>query len=390
MPRPCTARRPPVRRAYYALVKSAARLGISGALGLNFFYEPFDASGLDASAATARPACGTPTLFRSPRPPSLCTLFYLSSSGSMLYNRILITGANGLLGQALVARMSRFPEYDVLATGRDDAPRYEGGSCGYAPLDITDPEAVHSIFQDFAPNVVINCAAMTEVDRCEANKEACWAVNVRAVETLAEACKALGARLIQVSTDFVFDGEDGPYREDARPDPVNYYGRSKLAAENVAREAGMSKWAIVRTVLVYGTGHHLSRSNIALWLIEQLANGESVHIVTDQWRTPTYVDDLATGIERLVHFEKTGVYHLSGRELLTVHDFAQTIADVFGFDDSLIHPVTSDYFDGAAPRPARTGFIILKAETELDYKPRPLREALVHLGNKLDLPVTSP
>jgi dTDP-4-dehydrorhamnose reductase len=101
------------------------------------------------------------------------------------------------------------------------------------------------------------------------------------------------------------------------------------------------------------------------------------------------VGDLAIGIERLVHFEKTGIYHLSGREMLSVHDFALTVADVFGQDASLIHPVSSDYFDSAAPRPPRTGFIILKAETELGYKPRSLRDALVHLGNKLDLPVTS-
>lgn len=307
----------------------------------------------------------------------------------MLYNRILITGANGLLGQALVARMSRFPEYDVLATGRDDTPHYAGGSCGYAPLDITDRNAIRTTFQDFAPNVVINCAALTEVDRCEETRSACWATNARGVQYLAEECSEIGARLIQVSTDFVFDGEDGPYREDARPNPVNYYGRSKLAGENAVRAAGMSKWAIVRTVLVYGTGHELSRSNFVLWLLDELLNGRSVHIVNDQWRTPTYVDDLAVGIERLVHFEKTGVYHLSGRELLSIHEFAHTIADVFGLNDALIHSVSSDYFESAAPRPPRTGFIILKAETELGYKPRPLREALIHLGRRLDLPVTS-
>lgn len=308
----------------------------------------------------------------------------------MLYNRILITGANGLLGQALVARMSRFPEYDVLATSRDDTPRFEGGSCGYAPLDITNASDVEALFRDFSPNVVINSAAMTQVDHCEEARSACWDVNARAVEYLAEQCQEYGARLIQVSTDFVFDGEDGPYREDARPNPVNYYGRSKLAAENAARGAGMSKWAIVRTILLYGTAHDLGRSNFVLWLLDELMHGRPVHIVTDQWRTPTYVDDLATGIERLVHYEKTGLFHMSGREMMSMYDFALTIADVFGQDPSLIHPVTSDYFEDAAPRPPRTGFIVLKAETEVGYKPRPLRTALSHLGNRLDLPVTSP
>lgn len=308
----------------------------------------------------------------------------------MLYNRILITGANGLLGQALVKRMSRFPEYDVLATSRSDTARFKGGSCGYAPLDITKADDVKALFHDFAPNVVINCAAMTQVDRCDEERSACWNVNARAVQYLADQCQEHGARLVQVSTDFVFDGEDGPYREDARPNPVNYYGRSKLAGENAARGAGMSKWAIVRTILLYGTGHDLGRSNFVLWLLGELMNGNPVHIVTDQWRTPTYVDDLAVGIERLVHYEKTGIYHLSGRELMSIYDFALTIADVFGQDPSLIHPVTSDHFDEAAPRPPRTGFIVLKAETELGYKPRPIRTALRHLGNKLDLPVTSP
>lgn len=307
----------------------------------------------------------------------------------MLYNRILITGANGLLGQALVARMSRFPEYDLLATGRDDSPRFRGGSCGYAPLDITNLDDVQAIFQDFTPSVVVNCAAMTEVDQCEKERAACWQVNARAVRHLAEECRDCGARLIQVSTDFVFDGDDGPYREDARPHPVNYYGRSKLAGENAVREAGLSKWGIARTMLVFGTGHQLSRSNFVLWLIDKLMNGERVHIVNDQWRMPTYVDDLAVGIERMVHYEKTGIYHLSGRDLVTIYDLALTVAEVFGFDPALIQPVTSDYFDTAADRPPRTGFIILKAETELGYKPRPLRKALRHLGTKLDLPVTS-
>ncbi len=303
----------------------------------------------------------------------------------MLFNRILITGANGLLGQALVRRMSQFPEYDVLATARDDEPRFEGGSCGYAPLDVTQPDEVENLFQDFTPNVVINCAALSDVAECEENRNEAWAVNARAVKTLARSCRDTGARLVQVSSDFVFDGKRGPYREDARPNPVNYYGRTKLAGENAVREVGLSNWAIVRTVLLYGTGENLSRSNVVLWMIDELSKGRPLHIVDDQYRTPTYVDDLATGIERLVHFEKTGIYHISGREFLTVYELACTVADVFGFDASDIHPVSSDHFEDAVERPPKTGFIILKAETELDYDPRPLEEGLQDLGRRLGL-----
>lgn len=307
----------------------------------------------------------------------------------MLYRRVLITGANGLLGQELVTRMSQFPEYDVLATGRDDEPRFRKASCGYTRLDITQSDDVRHLFQDFAPDVVINCGAMTQVDLCEDARDDCWKVNVEAVEGLAKHCHTIGARLLQVSTDFIFDGEGGPYREDARPRPVNFYGKSKLAAENVTREAGLDKWSIARTVLVFGTGEDLPRSNIVLWVIDQLSKGNIINVVTDQWRTPTYAPDLARGIERMVRFGKTGVFHLSGRELLNVYEFALLVAKVFDLDASLIHPTDGTHFQQRAARPLKTGFIILKAETEIGYKPRSIKEALRHLGARLGLPVTS-
>ncbi|SRR5690606_13081302 len=307
----------------------------------------------------------------------------------MLYKRVLITGANGLLGQELVRLMSRYPEYDVLATARDPAPRFQGCSCGYAPLDITDAAAARRIFQDFTPSVVINCAAMTQVDDCETARDACWEINADAVEMLARQSEKVGAHLIQVSTDFVFDGEDGPYREDARPNPLSYYGKSKQAGENAARGAGIDRWSIARTVLVYGTGERLGRSNFVLWVIQKLSNGEPIHVVTDQWRTPTYAPDLAAGIERIARYGKPGIFHLSGREYLSIYEFAQTIAEVFDLDSALIHPTDGSKFSQAAERPAKSGFIILKAETELGYKPRPIRQALRHLGARLGLPVTA-
>ncbi|MFB6229957.1 MAG: dTDP-4-dehydrorhamnose reductase [Salinibacter sp.] len=301
----------------------------------------------------------------------------------MLFNRVLVTGANGLLGQAVVRRLVQSQEYDVLATARDDAPRFDHESCGYAPLDVTQPDDVAAVFRDFTPNVVVNCAAKSDVEACDTNRNEAWAVNARAVKTLAKQCRETGARLVQVSSDFVFNGKRGPYDETARPDPVNYYGRTKLAGENAVREAGRSNWAIVRTVLLYGTGQDLSRSNIVLWIVDQLSQHEPLHIVDDQHRTPTYVDDLAEGIERLIHFEKTGIYHLSGRELVSIYELACTVAEVFDLDDSLIEPVSSDYFDDTVERPSRTGFIILKAETELEYDPRSLEEGLQDLKERL-------
>lgn len=301
----------------------------------------------------------------------------------MLYQRVLITGANGLLGQQLVAVMGRLPQYDVLATGRERTPRFRGGSCGYSRLDITSSDELRRTFVDFAPDVVINCAALTQVDDCEEDRSSCWSVNTDAVAELADLCRTHGTRLIQVSTDFVFSGEDGPYEEDARPDPVNYYGRSKLAAENHARAAGLERWAIARTVLVYGAGRDLSRSNIVLWLIDALSRGQTVTMVTDQFRTPTYAPDLADGIERIVRFGKSGVFHLSGREYMSIYELATRVAEFFGFDPDLVQPTDASAFSQPADRPPKTGFIILKAETELGFKPRSFEESLADLAREL-------
>ncbi len=301
----------------------------------------------------------------------------------MLYQRILITGANGLLGQELVRQMSSHPAYDVLATAREREPRFTGGSYGYVPMDITDEQAVSTIFQDFSPDVVINCAAMTQVDACESDREACWSVNADAVENLSKLCLANGSRIVQLSTDFIFDGLDGPYKENDRPNPLSYYGRSKLAGENAARRAGMEQWAIARTVLVYGAGEHLSRSNFVLWVIEKLSNSEAIDIVTDQWRTPTYAPDLAKGIERIVRYQKQGVLHISVRELFSIYDMAVIVAEAFDLDTNLIRPTDGSSFAQPAVRPPKTGFLILKAETELGYKPHAFQDALHDLARRL-------
>ena len=308
----------------------------------------------------------------------------------MLYRRILITGANGLLGQELVAVLSRHPDFDVLATGRNDNLFAAGSSCGYTQLDITNQKAVKDLVGDFTPDVIVNCAAMTHVDHCENEKQLCWDVNVEAVEYLARTCKQHGAKLVHISTDFVFDGEHGPYREGDRPNPVNFYGKSKLAAENAVRKAGLLNWAIVRTVLLFGTGKNMSRSNIILWIIDQLSKGQNIRIVDDQWRTPTYAPDLAMGIQKLVRYDKQGVYHLSGREFISIYDLALKVAAVFDLESSLIERANSRSFSQTAARPPITGFIILKAESEFGYRPRTIEQALAHLGARLGLPVSTP
>jgi dTDP-4-dehydrorhamnose reductase len=306
-----------------------------------------------------------------------------------LYHRVLVTGASGLVGRAVVERMAGMPETDLLATSREATPLAPFASGGYAPLDVRDPEAVRRMFDDFAPTAVVHCAGMSKVDACEADRDACWEVNVHATAALARACRASGARLVLLSTDFVFDGEDGPYDEAARPGPLNFYGRSKLAAENAVRSAGHERWAIVRTTLVFGAGEHVRRGNFATWLLARLAAGEAVSVPEDQLRTPTYALDLADGIAALVTRRRSGVYHMTGRELLRVVDFARQIARHFDLDESLISPASTARLHPEHPRPLRAGLLILKAETELGYRPRPLEASLDDLALRLGLPVGS-
>ena len=309
----------------------------------------------------------------------------MSASKDILFGRILVTGANGLLGQALVRTLSTAPQYDVLASARDSELFAGGVSCGYTPVDITDYARVRRTFEDFSPGVVVNCAAMTQVDLCETEREDCWRVNVDAVENLASLCRSFGSRFVQLSTDFVFDGDDGPYRETDRPDPVNFYGKSKLASENVSRAAGEDRWSVVRTILVFGQEARLSRSNILLWVAGELGAGRQIRVVTDQFRSPTYNVDLAVGIEQLIRTQATGIFHLSGPETMSVFDFARTVAEELNLDASLIIPTDAGSFVQAARRPPRTGFDIRKAKRVLDYHPRSMVEALQDLSAKLSL-----
>jgi len=303
----------------------------------------------------------------------------------MFRDRVLITGANGLLGQTLTRRLTESDGHVVLATARDEALRDKEVACEYLSVDVTSPDEVDAVFADFEPDAVVNCAAMSDVSTCDADRNEAWATNARAVKRLARHCDAARARLVQVSTDFVFNGKRGPYDESARPDPVNYYGRTKLAAENHARDAGRGRWTVVRTVLLYGTGVGLRRQNVVLWMIDRLQQGDPIHVVEDQWRTPTYVPDLADGIETILRKETDGVYHLSGPDMVSIHELALLVADVFGLDETLIHPVPSEYFDEDVVRPRKTGFKLEKAQTELGYDPHSLPDGLRALGRDLEI-----
>jgi dTDP-4-dehydrorhamnose reductase len=234
---------------------------------------------------------------------------------------------------------------------------------------------VARIFEEFRPTDVIHTAAQTQVDLCEQNREQCERVNLTAVEYIAKACRKHNSRLVHLSTDFIFDGEEGPYRESDAPNPVNYYGLCKLRSEEaVKREA--PAYAILRTVLVYGYAAALSRSNIVLWAKSSLEAKKTIQVVHDQFRTPTLAEDLAQACLLAVMKQAQGVYHISGAEQMSILELVQRVARFWELDETLIRPVGSESLQQPARRPPRTGFLLLKAQTELGYRPHAFEAGL--------------
>ena len=296
---------------------------------------------------------------------------------------ILITGSNGLLGQKLVHKLKNNPNYKLIATSKGRNRITEDLSYIYESLDITNQKEVELIFEKFKPEVVINTAAMTNVDSCEAQQEACWDLNVHTVEYLVKSAEKYNSHLIHLSTDFVFDGKNGPYSENDLPNPLSYYGKSKLASENIVLNS-TAKCSIVRTIIVYGIVEDMSRSNIVLWAKGALEKGDQLNIVNDQYRSPTLAEDLADGCILIADQSAEGIYHLSGKDQMSIDELVRRVARHFKLDDSVVREISSESLNQAAKRPPVTGFNLEKAITNLGYEPHSFEEGLSILENQLD------
>jgi dTDP-4-dehydrorhamnose reductase len=297
--------------------------------------------------------------------------------------KILITGSNGLLGQKLVAALRHDPQVQLVATSRgaDRTPIPLGQQ--YRSMDITVQAEVDEVFAATTPEVVIHTAAMTNVDACELDPAACQLQNVTATGHLVQAAKRHGCHFIHLSTDFIFDGENGPYREEDVPAPLSIYGQSKLDAEQLVMNAGLAKWAIGRTIIVYGIAEGLSRSNVVLWAKSALEKGQPIKVVDDQWRMPTLAEDLADGCIRIAKRGATGIFNLSGPDGMSILELVQRVGAFFHLDTSVVTPVKSDSLGQPARRPPCTGFVLDKARRELGYAPRGFEEGLAVLKDQL-------
>lgn len=304
---------------------------------------------------------------------------------------VFLTGVHGFLGQHTLRSFLDESRCDLILSARQEKILYddignEPRIAGYEPLDLSDRQKVLNTLTRTKPDVIVNCAGFVNVDLAETEREAAWKSNVRSVEHLIEAARRIDARIVHVSTDFIFDGTKSPYPEYGTPNPLNYYGRTKLASENVLRTSSIPH-AVIRTSLLYGAEviRLGGKSNFVVNTLSKLRKNEVVSAYTNLSSNPTLVDDVAVGIVRAVEYQKHGIYHVAGPELCSRYQLALKTADTFRQDAAFIRQ--SEFIPsketGIADRPRSVALVSLKAQTELGVKCSPVSEGLQVLARGL-------
>ncbi len=286
-------------------------------------------------------------------------------------NNILITGCCGLLGQKLIVSLK-----DRTIGGVDLLPNLPDLSIDieYFPADLTDSGQLDSIIDKFQPECIVNSAGYTNVDGCEQNKSAAYRINTGAVESMVDICARRGIKLVQLSTDYIFNGKNGPYSENDTPDPIGYYGQTKLLAEEAIKKE-LNDYIIVRTNVLYGYGIGV-RPNFVDWVIKGLQLGKTLTVVTDQMNNPTLADNLADGIAEMIEIDFQGTLHFAGADYLSRFDFAFRIARFFEYDPELIIPVLTEQIGQSANRPSKGGLRIDKCKASLKTAPIGVEQGL--------------
>ncbi len=288
--------------------------------------------------------------------------------------KILITGANGFLSYYLIEKLLA-KSIAVIATskGNNRLP-FVNPLFIYEEMDFTSEKNVAAVFKKHKPTHIIHTGAISKPDECEQNKPLASTINIDGTKILLDTATLYNAYFLFMSTDFVFDGVSGMYKEDDVTKPVNFYGETKVAGEFMVKQYP-HEWSIVRTVLGYGKTFS-GRHNVITAVAEKLQNGNTYKMFTDQIRTPTYIGDLANGIISMIEIKATGIYHLCGEEVFTPYQMAIATAKLLKKDIALIQPATASDFAAAAKRPAKTGLKIDKAKKDLGYQPMSFEEGL--------------
>ena len=270
--------------------------------------------------------------------------------------RVLVTGSNGLLGTKLLERLFADPSAEPLGASRGERANAYLGDLPFWQLDVTDAAAVERVLDAARPDAVIHTAALTDVDGCERQRDLAQAINRDGAANVARACAARGIRLVHLSTEYVFDGTAGPYREDDPINPLGWYAQTKHAGEQAVMAAG-GNWAVARTTVIYGYALHV-RANFVLWLLGRLRAGERASIVDDQIGSPTLADNLAEMTLALTASDQVGIFNTVGADVISRYQFAHIVAETFGLDPDLLDPISTASLKQLAPRPLRAGLLM--------------------------------
>lgn len=289
--------------------------------------------------------------------------------------RILLTGANGFLGQKCTDLIVQQTNFELCCTSQSPQKNPNKKGYSFVQLDLLDQLALEDLIKSFRPTHIIHCAALTSVEVCESSPELCDRLNVQLPAQLAALAKKDNIHLCFLSTDFVFDGQQGPYEETAACNPCNAYGLSKLKAERSIASSGC-RFAILRTILVYGVIADKKRSNLVLWAKNKLEAAEQIKVVSDQWRMPTWVDDLAQACLLVVKTSAQGIYHISSEKRYSILEAVYEIADYWNLDKNLILSIKAAEIGQENNRPKETGFIIEKSKKELGFQPTTFKDSL--------------
>jgi len=301
-----------------------------------------------------------------------------------MLQKILITGSNGLLGQKLVKLLSLKKKYQIYALSRGENRLNNKKGYVYYSIDMTDKEKLTKLIHQIQPHYIIHTAAMTNVDACELNQKECDIINVDTVKYIVDVCEDNNIHLIHLSTDFIFDGEkNGNYTEEDKPNPLSHYGLSKLKSENIIVKSNI-KYTILRTVLVYGIVDRNDRSNIVLWVKNSIENKKKINVVTDQYRMPTYAEDLAESCLLAIQNDAIGIYNVSSNELMSIYDIAIAIVKVFNLDVNYVTSIETFELNLPAKRPYKTGFNLNKSISQLKLPSYSFAERLQVFKNQLD------
>jgi dTDP-4-dehydrorhamnose reductase len=284
--------------------------------------------------------------------------------------KLLITGGSGLLGSKLAEKAEK-EDYEVYS-GYNQHETRAGIS---VKMDVGDRDSVHTVFDKIKPEIVIHTAALTNVDLCEQDKILAWKVNVEGTRNIVELSRIHGFFIVYVSTDYVFSGEEGMYKEMDKTSPINYYGITKLEGEKTVM-ALTTEWCIARPSVIYGSTLATGKTNFALWVLDKLRKGEPIKVIRDQYVSPTLNTNLAEMILEVIKRRLTGIYHLAGASPINRYEFAQLVAETFNLDKDLIMPSNSSEMRWVANRPKNTSLNVEKASKTLDKKPLKIKEAI--------------